>query len=129
MGKKFFWVFMATAFGALAFAAGGDPLAQSGTTAGETVTNTANAYKWVFALIPIGVGILAANHKYNTVKREEEEGRTHPSAAKYGGVFLYFVLGVVVAFITYGVLGMVFAGKGFTETWNDLVVNFWKNII
>jgi len=129
IGKIVFGIFAMVALGALAMA-GGDPLSNSGTESGQTVTSTMQAYRWIAALVPLGAGVLAVSHRLKKLKEEEEEGRHHPSLSKYGSLFLFFLIGVGAMFLIYGVFGFIFAGQNFTDTWNSLVVNpLWKSVI
>ncbi|WP_172198988.1 hypothetical protein [Campylobacter sp. RM16188] len=123
-----------------AFAAGGGAnpagegltkLNEAGKGAETTVIKTIQNWRWIFALLPFGLGFFMAFRikGYLEQKDEQSNGQTEPKASRYGKIFASFIAGIVVCFILYGIFGSVFAGKEFMQMWDYLVMDFWKQLV
>lgn len=86
----------------------------------------ANSF-WLLAIIPVG----AAGYSWKIMKEylenKEETSQFEPKWQKNGKLIVAALGGVVVTFLTYGIFGAIFFGKGFMETWELLVVRFWTD--
>lgn len=123
-----------------AFAAGGGAnpagegltkLNEAGKGAETTVIKTIQNWRWIFALLPFGLGFFIAFQikGYLEQKDEQSNGQTEPKVSRYGKIFAGFIAGIVVCFILYGIFGSVFAGKEFMQMWDYLVMDFWKQLV
>lgn len=84
---------------------------------------------WIFAFIPMGVGYWAYKTAKEHMENREETSQFEPKWQKIGKTWGAALGGVALTFLGYGVLGGIFLGKGFMDTWDILVVNFWNEIV
>lgn len=105
-------------------------LNNAGATAQTTVVKAVEGWRWLLGIVPLGVaGFLAFKMKeYLEQKDEQSGGQSEPKFSRYGKIIAAFIGGIVITYIVFGVLGTVFANKGFGDMWELLVVDFWKQI-
>lgn len=111
------------------FANGLTGLNAGGTKTQESVLEFMNAWKFIFAFVPMGVGgyLFMKTNEYIT-NQEKTNAQTEPSWVKRGKCVMGFFAGVFLVFIVYGVAGLMFGSgtAGFMGTWNSLVTSFWS---
>ncbi|MDD4969873.1 MAG: hypothetical protein PHT07_10640 [Paludibacter sp.] len=84
---------------------------------------------WILAFIPIGIGYWAWKTAKEHLENKEETSQFEPKWQKLGKLIAAALGGVAITFLAYGIIGGIFFGKGFMDTWNLLVVSFWNEAI
>lgn len=133
MIKRYALVFLMLSLGAIsAFAAGGGSFAnfdEAGGNAQDIAISGMSSWKWIVGFIPLGFGIFSAfkmNEYLNN--KDEGQGQQEPKATRYVKVLGAGIVGVLIIYILLGLIGKVFAGKDFSETWETFVTNFWSQL-
>lgn len=108
-----------------------ESLNQSGAAAKNVVANAIHNWKWIFALLPFGVGIFVAMQVKNHLEMQDERsnGQNEPKISRWGKIVGAFIGGVIIMFILYGILGKVFADMSFADMWKTMVTDFWYDVL
>lgn len=98
----------------------------AGESAKSSTQGMIAAWIWVLALIPVGIGAVAAFKMREHLDQKEEQNQHEPKPMRYAKVAGAFLVGIAISFIVYGVFGTIFLGKTFSETWGVIVLPFWN---
>jgi len=129
MRKVFLLLLGLMVVGTAAFAANDfTQMTDAGGNAKETVQGTIAAWLWITALLPLGVSITLFFVVKDWQEQKEEQGQTQPKIAKYMSLLGAVIAGILIMYIVYGLIGVVFADKTFSEMWTTLVVDFYRDI-
>lgn len=108
-----------------------DALNEAGRRAKGTAVGAIQSWVWLAGFIPFGVATWVTWKLKEHLEQKDEQagGQTEPKASRYIKLIGAFIIGVIVTYILLGVFGMVFAGKGYAETWKFFVTDFWGKIL
>lgn len=103
-------------------------LNESGEAAKTTVSTAIKSWSWIFAILPFVIAIGLALLVKMRLDEKEENGQTMPKMQRYTQIVGGMIVGVVISYVLYGLIGKIFLGKTFSESWQTLVTDFWSNI-
>jgi Mn2+/Fe2+ NRAMP family transporter len=110
------------------FAENFDGLTGSAGDAKSTVQGAIASVLWILALLPIGVATFAAAKMKEHLENKEEQNQHEPKWMKFTKLISAFMGGLLVSFLVLGIFGKILLGLTFSETWTNLVVNFWAGV-
>jgi len=111
-------------------ATGGDftQLNKSGGQAYGATKGAVGAFNWVLAFLPVGMAWYFAGRVKEYLENKEEQGQYQPKATKNFMIVGASLAGILAGFILIGLFGAVFLDKSFSDSWQLIVVDTWKDL-